>query len=69
MNAMFPNAPWALSFSYARALQEPVMRIWAGRAENVAAAQRAFSHRGKMNSLAHQGKWRPESERAATPGQ
>ena len=36
MNVLFPNAPWALSFSYARALQEPVMRIWAGRAENVA---------------------------------
>jgi fructose-bisphosphate aldolase, class I len=69
MNAMFPNAPWVLSFSYARALQEPVMRIWAGRAENVAAAQQAFYRRGKMNSLARQGKWRPELERAATPGQ
>jgi len=65
MNAMFPNAPWMLSFSYARALQEPVMRLWGGRAENVAAAQQAFAHRGRMNSLARQGKWTAEMERAA----
>ncbi len=63
MNALFPNAPWVLSFSYARALQDPVMRLWAGRAENVAAAQQAFHHRMKMNSLARQGKWLPEIER------
>jgi len=68
MNVMFPGAPWVLSYSYARALQEPVMRAWAGRAENVAVAQRAFLHRGRMNSLARQGKWRPELERAAAPG-
>jgi fructose-bisphosphate aldolase class I len=67
MNAMFPNTPWVLSFSYARALQEPVMRTWAGRVESVAAAQRAFYQRGKMNGLARQGKWRPELERAAAP--
>jgi len=64
MNALFPNAPWVLSFSYARALQDPVMRLWAGRAENVAAAQQAFRHRMRMNSLARQGKWRPEMEGA-----
>ena len=69
MNAMFPNAPWALSLSYARALQEPVMRIWAGRAENVANTQPAYYQRGTMNSLARQGKWRPELEHATTPGQ
>src|SRR5947209_3178025 len=33
MNAMTPRAPWVLSFSYARALQDPPMRIWSGRAE------------------------------------
>jgi len=65
MNAMFPSAPWMLSFSYARALQEPVMRLWGGRAENVAAAQQAFAHRGRMNSLARQGKWTADMERAA----
>ena len=57
MNAMAPHAPWVLSFSYARALQEGPMRIWAGRAENVRAAQDAFHKRLKMNSLARQGKW------------
>lgn len=65
MNVMFPNAPWVLSFSYARALQDPVMRTWAGRAENVPAAQTAFAHRLRMNGLARQGKWRPEMEHAA----
>ncbi len=65
INVLYPNAPWVLSFSYARALQDPVMPRWAGRAENVAAAQQAFVRRVKMNSLARQGKWRPEMERAA----
>ena len=65
MNVMFANAPWVLSFSYARALQDPVMRTWAGRKDNVPAAQRAFHHRLRMNSLARAGKWRPEMERAA----
>ena len=64
MNVMLPHAPWVLSFSYARALQEPVMRLWAGRAENVAAAQQAFHHRLRMNGLARQGQWQPEVERA-----
>ena len=41
------------------------MRTWAGRAENVPAAQQAFHQRLKMNSLARHGKWRPELERAA----
>ncbi|HZQ60712.1 MAG TPA: class I fructose-bisphosphate aldolase, partial [Casimicrobiaceae bacterium] len=40
MNAMAPNKPWVLSFSYARALQDPPMKLWGGRNENVAAAQR-----------------------------
>jgi fructose-bisphosphate aldolase class I len=65
INVMAPHAPWALSFSYARALQDPVMRTWAGRAENAAAAQRLFARRLEMNSLAAQGKWRAELERAA----
>jgi fructose-bisphosphate aldolase class I len=65
MNVMFPKLPWVLSFSFARALQDPVMRAWAGRAENVPAAQRAFRQRIKMNSLARHGKWTAEMERAA----
>ena len=65
MNVLYPRAPWILSFSYARALQDPVMTRWAGRADNVAAAQQAFARRIRMNSLARQGKWTPEMERAA----
>ena len=65
MNVMRPDAPWVLSFSYARALQDPPMRIWAGKRENVAAAQKAFNQRLKMNSLASDGKWKPDLEKAA----
>jgi fructose-bisphosphate aldolase class I len=65
INAMYPQAPWILSFSYARALQDPAMRAWAGRRENVPAAQQAFYRRIKMNALARDGKWNPELERAA----
>jgi len=63
MNTLTPRAPWVLSFSYARALQDPAMRTWAGNADNVATAQQAFRKRLKMNSLARAGKWTPESER------
>lgn len=65
MNIQYPHAPWVLSFSYARALQDPAMRSWAGRAENVAAAQQAFSRRLELNSLARGGKYRAEMERQA----
>jgi fructose-bisphosphate aldolase class I len=65
MNVLAPNAPWVLSFSYARALQDDAMRTWAGRKENVAAAQAAFHRRAKMNSLARHGKWNAALEKAA----
>jgi len=65
MNKLNPGLPWVLSFSYARALQDPAMRAWGGRRENIPAAQKAFAQRIKMNSLARAGKWSPELERAA----
>ncbi|TMH60649.1 MAG: fructose-bisphosphate aldolase class I [Betaproteobacteria bacterium] len=65
MNIMAPDKPWVLSFSYARALQDPPMKLWVGRAENVRAAQQAFYQRLKMNSLARDGKYRVELEKAA----
>ena len=65
MNAMCPHAPWVLSFSYARALQDPAMRAWVGLDANVPAAQKAFYWRVKMNSLARAGKWSAALERAA----
>ncbi len=49
--------PWNLTFSYGRALQAAPQKAWSGKAENVAAAQAAFAHRAKMNSLAASGKW------------
>jgi fructose-bisphosphate aldolase class I len=64
MNAMGPH-PWPLTFSYGRALQAAAIKAWAGKSENVAAAQRAFHHRARMNSLAARGKWERKLEKAA----
>ena len=64
MNARH-QLPWALTFSYGRALQAAPQKAWGGKAENVAAASRAFSHRAKMNSLAATGKWKAEDEKKA----
>ncbi|HXI87862.1 MAG TPA: class I fructose-bisphosphate aldolase [Parvularculaceae bacterium] len=64
MNALGPH-PWALTFSYGRALQAAPQKAWAGKAENVKAAQAAFAHRAKMNSLAQLGKWSAGLEKAA----
>jgi fructose-bisphosphate aldolase class I len=57
--------PWALTFSYGRALQHAPQKTWAGNSENVAAAQRAFSHRAKMYSLAALGQWKADLEKKA----
>jgi fructose-bisphosphate aldolase class I len=59
------NLPWALTFSYGRALQAAPQKAWAGKSENVAAAQRAFIHRAKMNSLAALGQWKADLEKKA----
>ena len=55
--------PWKMSFSYGRALQNTALKTWNGKAENVPAAQKAFLHRAKMNSLATLGKYSKEMER------
>lgn len=57
--------PWALTFSYGRALQADALAVWAGKPENVEAAREAFTHRARMNSLASRGQWAPELDRAA----
>jgi fructose-bisphosphate aldolase class I len=59
------NLPWALTFSYGRALQHAPQTAWKGKTENVAAAQRAFSHRAKMNGLAALGQWKADMEKKA----
>jgi fructose-bisphosphate aldolase class I len=57
--------PWRLTFSYGRALQAAPLRAWSGKAENVAAGQRAFTHRARMNSLATKGEWKADLEKKA----
>jgi fructose-bisphosphate aldolase class I len=64
MNARH-TLPWALTFSYGRALQAAPQKAWSGKSENVAAAQRAFAHRAKMNALATTGEWTPSEEKRA----
>jgi fructose-bisphosphate aldolase class I len=61
MNRLAP-LPWKLTFSYGRALQAAPQKAWAGKAENVASAQRAFAHRARMNGLAALGQWRADLE-------
>jgi fructose-bisphosphate aldolase, class I len=62
MNRLYPDLPWELSFSYARALQEQPMEIWVGDAGNVEEAQRVFRHRAKMNSAARSGSYSEDME-------
>jgi len=51
--------PWALSFSYGRALQSSCIKKWAGKEENFQAAQETFIGRAKANSEASMGKYKP----------
>ncbi|WP_158667503.1 class I fructose-bisphosphate aldolase [Bradyrhizobium guangdongense] len=57
--------PWGLTFSYGRALQAAPQKAWSGKAENIAAGQRAFSHRARMNGLASKGEWQSSLEQKA----
>jgi fructose-bisphosphate aldolase class I len=64
MNKLGPH-PWEVSFSYARALQDPALKAWKGEAANLAAAQKIFYHRAKMNSAARTGGYTKKMEEAA----
>lgn len=57
INQQRGNAPWQLSISYGRALQQPALQVWSGKAENVLAAQHALLKRARLNSLAREGKY------------
>jgi fructose-bisphosphate aldolase class I len=57
--------PWALSFSYGRALQAPSLKAWGGYPANVGAGQAALAHRAKMNGLATEGAYDASMESAA----
>jgi fructose-bisphosphate aldolase class I len=56
------RAPWPITFSYGRALQQPALNLWKGDDANVAAAQKALHHRAQMNSLAALGTWTQQKE-------
>ncbi len=64
MNAAGP-LPWALTFSYGRALQEDALRTWGGKAAAFGAGQQAFSIRAKLNGLAAGGTYKPSMEKSA----
>jgi fructose-bisphosphate aldolase class I len=57
--------PWTITFSYGRALQAAPQMAWSGEERNIAAAQKAFLHRAKMNGLAATGSWTAAMEAAA----
>jgi fructose-bisphosphate aldolase class I len=59
------GAPWPLTFSYSRALQNTALKAWSGNPANVSTAQAAFAHRAHMNSLAAEGKWKADLEKSA----
>jgi fructose-bisphosphate aldolase class I len=63
MNVRFKSRlPWALAFSFARAIQQPALEIWNGRQTNVAAAQQALYHRARCNQAARRGEYSQEME-------
>ncbi len=62
INQLRGNAPWQLSLSYGRALQQPTLQAWAGKAANRTAAQQALLKRARLNSLARQGHYEPTME-------
>jgi fructose-bisphosphate aldolase class I len=58
MNVRFKSRmPWALAFSFARAIQQPALEIWNGSQANVAAAQEALVHRARCNQAARRGEY------------
>jgi fructose-bisphosphate aldolase class I len=64
INTLGPH-PWQISFSYARALQEPALDAWRGVAANVPEAQRLFQHRARCNSAARDGRYSEAMESVA----
>ena len=67
INQLPTPKPWKVSFSYGRALQDPALEVWQGRDENLAAGQRAFYHRARLNGAASVGMYTGEME-AESPG-
>jgi fructose-bisphosphate aldolase class I len=65
MNARFKaRLPWALAFSFARAIQQPALELWKGQEANVLAAQQALVHRARCNQAARRGEYSAAMERS-----
>jgi len=65
MNLRFrTQLPWALSFSFARAIQQPALELWRGEAANVKAAQQALLHRAECSHAARRGEYTAAMEHA-----
>jgi fructose-bisphosphate aldolase class I len=65
MNVRFKSRlPWAVAFSFARAIQQPALEIWRGEASNVPAAQQALFHRADCNRVARRGEYTAAMENA-----
>ena len=63
MNVRFKSRlPWALAFSFARAIQQPALEIWSGQNANVKTAQHALLHRAKCNRAARRGEYNAAME-------
>ncbi|MBI4452254.1 fructose-bisphosphate aldolase class I [Candidatus Woesearchaeota archaeon] len=62
MHILGEELPWYVSFSYGRALQDPALKAWHGKPENVEAGQKAFLKRARLNSLATKGLYSEEME-------
>ena len=62
LNSVSSSTPWLLSFSYGRALQQPVLEAWQGKATNTAAAESALLKRAKLNAAAQRGDYKAEME-------
>jgi fructose-bisphosphate aldolase, class I len=70
MNVRFASRlPWALAFSFARAIQQPALEIWQGHLANVSAAQQALCHRARCNRAARRGEYTPAMEVEVGPEQ
>ncbi|MEM8637897.1 MAG: class I fructose-bisphosphate aldolase [Cyanobacteria bacterium P01_G01_bin.54] len=57
------TCPWRVTFSYARAIQQPALDCWRGNDDNISTAQQLLHHRAKLNSAASNGQYKPEMEK------
>ena len=56
------EAPWLLSYSYGRALQQEALHVWGGKEENWQEAQQTLYRRSALTGAAQRGAYRPEME-------